>query len=251
MNPITPDTGGAFVRPDWTDPSNYAHLARSSLTRLAWEFLRRNPDYRANWSLYLSLAAQLQGGPEAMVPDPQGSSALVPLVVLHGRRWRLDHIVDPCAVSAKFASSGARVELPMAGPLVPLTAENPHGMQQHTRWLIVRLDLALPLNVIEAAALGAIRGERRRRIARGVVHPITSRAQSIRRYIEYLRILDAEAAGASIGDMGAALAPKAANEERQRDKRIRAALTEATRLQAEGYAVLPLLQPWTEAGKKK
>lgn len=32
---------------DWRDPADYADLARLDLASLAWEFLRRNPQYRA------------------------------------------------------------------------------------------------------------------------------------------------------------------------------------------------------------
>lgn len=57
--------------------------------------------------------------------------------------------------------------------------------------------------------------------------------------------------GADIKEIGDVLAPHAANDEdRQRDKRFRAALAEATRLQREGYRVLPLLQPATVIKKK-
>ncbi len=37
-------------RPDWRDASSYAYTQALSSEGWAWEFLRRNPDYRAAWS---------------------------------------------------------------------------------------------------------------------------------------------------------------------------------------------------------
>ena len=242
---------GPFERLDWKDPAAYAHLRDASLTRLAWEFLRRNPDYGAKWLEFIARAESLDDGQEEMVVDPAGDGGLLPLTMLYGRPWGLDHMVAPSVAGAKFIASGARIELPMSGRQpVEATGDNPFAIQQKTKWLVFRVDLSLPLNVIEAAALGAIRGERRRRIDGGVFVPVKSRALATARYIEYLRVLDAAAAGASLEEMVSTLKPKAENVDRQQEKRLRAALVEAKRLQADGYATLPLLQPWREVSKK-
>ncbi|HEV2549416.1 MAG TPA: DUF6499 domain-containing protein [Stellaceae bacterium] len=40
-------------RPDWRDASSYAYTQELSPEGWAWEFLRRNSDYRAAWSRHL------------------------------------------------------------------------------------------------------------------------------------------------------------------------------------------------------
>ena len=47
-----------FQRPDWSDPTQYEHLAKIAPGwELAWEFLRRNPDYQADWGKYMAECA--------------------------------------------------------------------------------------------------------------------------------------------------------------------------------------------------
>jgi Uncharacterized conserved protein (DUF2285) len=82
---------------------------------------------------------------------------------------------------------------------------------------------------------------------------VKSRALTKARYAEYLRILDGEAAGFSATQIGESISPDANNAapDRPRDKRFRAALNEARRLQADGYRVLPLLEKIPAERKKK
>ena len=35
--------------PDWRDPSCYGYIAELTFPQLAWEFLRRNPEYQRDW----------------------------------------------------------------------------------------------------------------------------------------------------------------------------------------------------------
>ena len=37
---------------DWTDPRDYAFTADLDPRQWAWEFLRRNPDYQAEWQAF-------------------------------------------------------------------------------------------------------------------------------------------------------------------------------------------------------
>ena len=37
-------------RPDWRSPSDYDYLKQLDRAELAWEFLRRNPDYRKDFA---------------------------------------------------------------------------------------------------------------------------------------------------------------------------------------------------------
>jgi hypothetical protein len=37
-------------RPDWRSPSDYGYLRQLDRAELAWEFLRRNPDYQKDFA---------------------------------------------------------------------------------------------------------------------------------------------------------------------------------------------------------
>lgn len=37
-------------RPDWRSPSDYEYLRQLDRAELAWEFLRRNPDYQKDFA---------------------------------------------------------------------------------------------------------------------------------------------------------------------------------------------------------
>ena len=45
-------------RPDWRDPADYEPLRNADIATLAGEFLKRNPDYRADHARLARLAAQ-------------------------------------------------------------------------------------------------------------------------------------------------------------------------------------------------
>ena len=68
----------------------------------------------------------------------------------------------------------------------------------------------------------------------------TSRLLNRGVYVEHLRILDGVAAGATIAEIGEVLHPGAINgpEDKQRDKRIRAAHKAALKMRDEGWRVL-------------
>jgi len=49
---------GEFQRPDWRDETQYQHAEKFGLKQaLAWEFLRRNPAYQADWTEYAAECA--------------------------------------------------------------------------------------------------------------------------------------------------------------------------------------------------
>lgn len=48
-----------FTRPNWKDESAYREIEKTSLLSIAWEFLRRNPAYQADWLKYAEQVRQL------------------------------------------------------------------------------------------------------------------------------------------------------------------------------------------------
>ena len=40
--------------PDWLNPQDYAFTQTLTAGQWAWEFLRRNPEYRAQWQAFIT-----------------------------------------------------------------------------------------------------------------------------------------------------------------------------------------------------
>lgn len=291
-----------FTRPDWKDPKAYSQLEQASLRRIAWEFLRRSPDYQKSWLEYASHVRRIAAtDPEVMryaelmltpnrtqkMCDGVGSREELnalnsrldhelgffaevpgkphhfrPLDLQYGDRWGLEGMPHPgqqyFLLDVRFQRSGNIVRQPTSHSLKELEDEHknngePGFFQLDSKWLVLQIDLTLPLEVIRDSIMGHIKHQREYRAKKGSIDPVKNRALPNRRYIEYLRILDGAAAGIAATAIGEVLAPKANNDppERPRDKRFRAALKEAQRLQSEGYRVLPLLQQTRRASKKK
>lgn len=52
--------------PDWRVESEYPDPKSTTATRWAWEFLRRNREYREDWTLYIERAAEAAGEDQAL-----------------------------------------------------------------------------------------------------------------------------------------------------------------------------------------
>lgn len=174
-----------------------------------------------------------------------------PLYLQYGRAWGLDRIAHPMQsysfMEPRFVRVGTTVtSLEGHGPK-ELMAPIDTARLFDPKWLTLQIDLSLPLEVIESSVLEFIKRQRANRIKRGSIEPVKSRALAKARYAEYLRILDGAAAGFSVTEIGETLFPHAENAapDRPRDKRFRAALSKAIRLQTDGYRTLPLLQKTT------
>ncbi len=175
----------------------------------------------------------------------------------YGDPWGLESIVNPAknySRSVCFKESAGTVTIPFSN-YTKASETVPDGQPglSDTKWLDLRVDLSLPLKVIDAQIKKMVRMQREKKERNGVIKPIVNRDISPKKYAEYLRILDASKTGISASDIGAAIEPDRINhsEHRQRDKRYGAALTEAKRLQSTGYRVLPLLEFSSRKSSKK
>jgi hypothetical protein len=54
---------------DWRSPTAYKHLSGLTPARLAWEFLRRNPEYRSDYQRADGYRGALGTGSEAVCDD--------------------------------------------------------------------------------------------------------------------------------------------------------------------------------------
>jgi len=217
-----------FIRPDWRDPESYNELLGPYLTSYtAWEFLRRNPDYQKDFDVF---DAEWRG--KWFDDDPERFEECC---ALFEAKWGLLHPVNTNGdefsgeqfLSPEFHSPdrfkpvgpGCRVD----GPLV-----------------LMPFDLSKSLAWLEFQFAYDVRRLIREGVEQGTVIPRTKRKLDPRLYVEQLRILDAMAAGANVQEIGDVLEPNAANtpDERQRDKRIKAAHAAALKMQGGGYRAL-------------
>ena len=217
-----------FERPDWRDPKPYEDLLLPRLKHFtAWEFLRRNQDYQKFIEEYLA-----EEGDGDMFQDDE--ARFTHWCRLCEAKW---HTVWPQSPE-QHGWGDEFISLPFTNPelfKLPGLADRLEGPL-----VLVPADLEMPLKDLEAQILWAVRRLREKGIEQGVVKPRTTRVLAPRVYVEYLRILDAFDAGATVREIGEVLAPNAANdpEARQRDKRIKAAYTAALKMQEGGYRVL-------------
>ena len=95
--------------PDWTDPTAYRFTADLSAAQWAWEFLRRNPRYRAEWFDFIMTWRELEatyGRPSerdiaAWQRDPR---AWVPAAQCRNSDCRVDgdKVLIECAMGARW-----------------------------------------------------------------------------------------------------------------------------------------------------
>jgi hypothetical protein len=177
------------------------------------------------------------------------------LDAIYGEPWGIEFVANPNAdfqaARIRFIESAGVVNYPVQN-IVNCAESVPSDVfgLRDTKWLALLIDLSLPLAVIDAQLREVVRSQREIKIKAGFANPVLNRALSTRKYVEYLRILDAAHAGLTAPEIGKNIAPGRRNdgEERQRDKQFAASLAEAKRLQTDGYRVLPLL---TFASKKR
>ena len=275
--------------PDWRNASDYPSPGTASNSRLAWEFLRRNPGYLESWATYLT-ALRFAAGKEPELSrfvdciandapadktwlaslEAADSFAISERIFDHpalthtthdsgGRKThtRLQrHLAKPWGIDTLCNPSGnAFLQLPrFIGGGLSWSSPTSHGLRDledfhggdlyDSQWLILEVDLRLPLNVLEERTSWAIRSSQAWGTKAGHFKPIKHRARPPALLIEYLRLLDARAAGVRLSDIGAALHPRAANHapEYARNHRMKAAHGEAVRMRDEGYRVLPMLR---------
>lgn len=271
---------------DWRTGAGYpSHLP---LKLWAWEFLRRNPRYRAAYQAYVDTAAQVRAALE--VPedhlDPtevafyawlqsgpgRFRDPLPPGVHRSGRtcqslsgwlriEWGFGRallpIPDPRTPSGKVAiswgTSGARTRhLTADPPDLPFGTDEVRAVLSPTDHGIV-YDLARPLGPQLQAAKAFLIAKQNRMIKAGSVEVSEAKPRSqVEMYPTYLRVLDALAeCGAEDGPPGEALKAIAdAFPDEDEEKNFRHWIKEARRLRDGGYRVLPSMsQPTQRVGK--
>jgi hypothetical protein len=208
--------------PNWRDPAQYPDWRDCSLRQWAWEFLRRNPEYRAAWRACIEPFYDPAFRPQdvGLVGPAHGVPAGQQAVLVH--RFGLDSF--PCSPNdtrpPRFTRTGLRY-----------TAEREAHMLLDAEQIAVVLDLRRPAERQVAAIRTLIVRERKR-----IAHK--EHRNRIREFVPYLRVLDADDAKASGDEIGAVLFKSKSTEHRQftvRDHR-----RAATRLRDTDYLLVAI-----------
>jgi hypothetical protein len=203
---------------DWRNPQDYIFTQRLTAAQWAWEFLRRNPLYQAEWRDFIAAwrALEAQYGkpskrdiaawkrdPRAWVPAERcgesdcrvdGNKVLIECAL--GARWGFykfppDPQDDDPVGGERLVWREERLEI----PLLEAEATAPSDLKRAA----LVFDLGLPLAPQLEQAKRRLQIEQRRRIREGRLVPpcIADHAANL---AHGLQLLDAAAAGAPIGE---------------------------------------------------
>jgi hypothetical protein len=198
----------------WNEPARYARTDALNGAQWAWEFLRRNPLYQAEWSAFNALWDDLEaayGRPPrrdfcAWKADPR---AWVRVVDCPDSDCRVDgdKVLIECAMGArwgfyKFPPSpadedpvgGQRLQWREVDQPVPLIGTSDHDwLGEDAARVALGFDLALPLRDQLERAKRKLQVLQHRRQKTGQVRAVSLKAQQAA-LTSMLRLLDAEAA---------------------------------------------------------
>jgi hypothetical protein len=182
--------------PDWKEPGAYGFTAALDRRGWAWEFLRRNADYRADYTAAKAefeqlaakvgsrskLVAQFRGG----LPNPLATA---------GRRWFIDGAIHDPDLSnpAEFLITvfPCLLDWERRDDYFAPVAVDDDAIRQRDPYAVVVFNLSRPLKsqLAQAARLLAQRQEK--------VLPTTGRNWKPKEWLRSLRLLDAKVAGAT------------------------------------------------------
>lgn len=231
-----PEGDAMFIRPNWRDSEPYEELLEPGYWNfIAWEFLRRNPDYQKDVDVF-----NADWGDKQIDDDPERFDYWCKFAE---DKWKINRFIS---VNPRISVNGDEHEEFDGGDFVHSSGRDDGFKRIGFRNIIegplvlIPVDLSRPLKELEAHFKWAVQRLREEGIKQGTVMPRTSRVLASRVYVEHLRILDAFAAGATAQEIGEVLSPGAINdpEARQRDKRIKAAHKAALKMQDGGYRAL-------------
>ena len=258
---------------DWTIQENYPDAETTGLAQWAFEFLRRNHDYQCDFLEYLRVCGsivpdfnpylpgasddefrenynRLEFDPRHMVYDPPRrndeteqewasrveTGKLIPLSRWYAAKWGLVHdLFDPFAdysVFISFVSARSATTVPSGYALDKVkTSFNDAFL----------IDYRLPLNAqIEAIKRWAT-ARQKRLVTQEIIPPRKEkRNQGGKRFIIYLRCLDAVDSGVTNRDIATILIPHVTNDtdEFHGTDRIRKQIDAAEELRHSGYRSL-------------
>jgi hypothetical protein len=203
--------------PDWTLKAGYpAPRGPKEMTIWAWEFLRRNPEYRVFWKEKIEPFIDMTGGD--LPPHKELKARVVPGGIYRDAAGTFWPYLDEL-----------RTRFGVENPSPPQSTTPSHFTTTYISWVqneggdnqrislerhqvAYIFDLTRPLKrQFEMAEKSATR-EQEYRQESGAVNLKNSRNRDAEKYVLYLRILDADEAGARSEDIGDRLFPDKQND---------------------------------------
>jgi hypothetical protein len=250
---------------DWRTGAEYPDPRHTGVSQWAWEFLRRNPNYKADWRRYADTCERLRakygskidGEPTAFAFEREDVSAceyqprrrvreseaawrrrvrngsVMPLGHYYADKWGIDAAAPPDPSSTAFRafwlSSKGKVRVIRYKPAVRARSQI---------LLHLEYDLTRPLQPQFSAAQRYLTEKQKKLIAQGVLDTrALGRARRGMDYLRYLRVLDGLEEGANASAIAQALFP--GEDADSRDRKMRKTIVEARRLRDSGYRLLP------------
>jgi Uncharacterized conserved protein (DUF2285) len=226
--------------PDWTKREEYpAPCGPGQMTVWAWEFLRRNPEYRVFWKEKIEPFIDMTGGD--LVPHNELKAVLVRGGICRdaaGNIWPyLDELRARFGVDVPSPPHSSRPSFffEIYAPWVENDGRESQDLCLEKHQIAIIFDLSRPLAPQFKRAHASAKREQE---FREISIKTARRRQEL--YIPYLRILDARDAGAKPKDVGDKLFPKLSDEhpDYQRQKRLCNYQRAAEKLRDGGYRSL-------------
>lgn len=254
-----------FIAPAWRDESLYPKPGENhNLLFWAWQFLRRNSKYQAEWQAYIDVLnhkakrfpalagildsdswrhgkdtaeMELVGGDgqlDVRHTELSEQNCLRSRAAAIAEKWGIEKIVNPASPDLPHWS-GFDIN---GGMITVLTHSVPDHLDDN--FLTPQIDLRLPVEVLEAQ-FKAILAERARLIKHRGLVPYKGRPhRATHLYPQYLRVLDALGEDESIAVIASALLPHQDCEGAK--KTVRNWKNAATKIRDETFRLLPAYQ---------
>jgi hypothetical protein len=216
-----------YTAAEWNDASTYPPRKGTRMRRWAWEFLRRNPDYQADYERWIRNAPQPWPGPDKDLTWYQCDPPALPdetYAQYERRLERAERTFKPLylVLRKKYHISGSYIPAPEDDdpPTFTTGAIGPFlfGPQREVHWrdglaaeqAIYVFDLTGSLEVQCERALQIMRVRRDQLM--NSRPDLRDRRVRTDLFQSYLRVLDAFAAGAVAREIAAVLFPKLPND---------------------------------------
>ena len=227
------------MQKNWRNASEYDFGSDYPARGWAWEFLRRNPEYREDWEKVKALLGELGREYPSLTSDGWGEltrNANLHRSIIDGAKyWGLD-IVFPNPEQPYHQSTQNWTQ---AGRRV-LSLGPAWGEWDNVEYEALAFDLSLPIEGQISAAKAHLEDLQRERAANGAIELMAQGRKRTDVYSNYLRALDAEGAGVAIKNIAAELLPHVDNStpEQPASKTISNWLNAAKKLRDGGYRTL-------------
>jgi hypothetical protein len=263
---------------NWTDESSYKFDANTSISQWAYEFLRRNHDYKKDVKEYIRLCNDFRSGFNPFIKksnesnddifdelrhyEPalnageseskwlqrlaaigvQGTST--PLDIWYSEKWGLSTIIDPYSeynsISVRFINTASKVRI--AGPNW-FKSEKITKITTSKKQAFI-IDYSLPLSNQLAAIKRHVTSHYKWLKNNGHVEKNSNKRERTKLYTIYLRCLDAVDSGAQHTEIAKALCPTKTNKypDMNGSKTVSDWVKAAEELRTKNYIYLPLIK---------